>query len=222
MSFDLIGFGILWDMDGVLVDSGDAHYLAWKETFSEIGNEFTFEMFQDTFGMNNEGILKKLCGDAATDDFIARVGDRKETLFRDMMQGNVKILPGVVYWLDRFSDLGAKQAIASSAPPENISAQLAEARVEKYLDAIVSGFDLPGKPNPDVFISAAKEIRIDPQKCVVIEDAVAGVEGAKRAGMKCIAVTTTNPRAALRNADYVFDSLEELTLEHIKTLFCDI
>jgi beta-phosphoglucomutase-like phosphatase (HAD superfamily) len=81
---------------------------------------------------------------------------------------------------------------------------------------------LPGKPNPDVFISAAKEIRIDPQKCVVIEDAVAGVEGAKRAGMKCIAVTTTNPRAALRNADYVFDSLEELTLEHIKTLFCDI
>jgi HAD superfamily hydrolase (TIGR01509 family) len=219
MSFDLEGFGIVWDMDGVLVDSGDAHYLAWKETFSEIGNEFTLEMFQETFGMNNAGILKKLCGDAATNDFIARVGDRKEILFRDMMKGNVKILSGVMHWLNRFSELGAKQAIASSAPPENISALLAEVRVEKFLDAIVSGFDMPGKPNPDVFLAAAKEIRIDPQNCVVIEDAVAGVEGAKRAGMKCIAVTTTNPRDALQVADYVFDSLEELTMDHIKSLF---
>jgi beta-phosphoglucomutase-like phosphatase (HAD superfamily) len=218
MILDLNGYGILWDMDGVLVDSGDAHFLSWKEIFNELGLEFSFETFQETFGMNNKGILKKLCGERATDDFIAQVGDRKERLFRDMVRGHVEIFPGVVHWLERFSELGAKQAIASSAPPENISAQLAEVGVEIYLDAIVSGFDMPGKPNPDVFLAAAKEICINPQKCVVIEDAVAGVEGAKRAGMKCIAVTTTNSRDALQGADYVFDSLEELTLEHIKSI----
>jgi beta-phosphoglucomutase len=102
-------------------------------------------------------------------------------------------LPGVLTWLGQFQAWEFKQAITSSAPPENIEFLVVELKIKEYFDEIVSGFDLPGKPNPDVFLNAADSLHINPDNCIIIEDAIAGVEGAKRAGMKCIAVTTTNP-----------------------------
>jgi HAD superfamily hydrolase (TIGR01509 family) len=149
---------------------------------------------------------------------IAQIGERKELLFRESVDGNVQILPGVQKWLDKFEELGARQAIASSGPPENIFALVSEVRIEQYFDAWVSGVSMPGKPNLDVFLKAAKEICIAPQNCLVIEDAIAGVDGGKGDGMKCVAVTTTNPKSVLSNADYVFSSLDDMELDHIPLL----
>lgn len=205
--------GVLWDMDGVLVNTGEFHYQAWSQTLAEREIPFTREQFQATFGMNNAGILEVILGQALEPDLVAAISDRKERLFRQAVKGHAHLLPGVRAWLDRLDGWGFRQAIASSAPPANIDALVDELGIRSYFAAIVSGFDLPGKPDPAVFLKTAGLIGVPPERCVVVEDAVAGVEAARRAGMKCVAVTTTNPAHALQGADIVVERLDALPLD---------
>jgi beta-phosphoglucomutase family hydrolase len=209
---------VLWDMDGVLVDTGDFHFTAWKQTFEELGTAFDKEDFRATFGMNNAGILEWVYGRKPEPEEVSQVSEKKETLFRELIKGKAEPLPGVLDWLRQFQAWGIKQAITSSAPPKNIEVLVAELKIENFFDAIVSGFDLLGKPNPDVFLKAANAIQVRPENCIVIEDAIAGVEGAKRAGMKCIAVTTTNPASKLTQANYIVDRLGNMNKEDFLSL----
>lgn len=211
-------YAVLWDMDGVLVDTGEFHYEAWKKTFEDLAISFDREAFKKTFGMNNTGILDYMFGRKPKLEEVSQISDEKESLFRELIKGKAQPLPGVLAWLKQFQDWGIKQAITSSAPPENIEVLVAELKIESYFDAIVSGFDMPGKPNPDVFLKAADTLHVKPQNCIVVEDAIAGVEGAKRAGTKCIAVTTTNPASALEKADFIFDNLDEMSYENFLSL----
>jgi len=202
---------------GVL-DTGEFHFPAWSQALSEHGIPFTRELFRTTFGMNNAGILAVLLGQAPAPELLAEISDRKERLFRQAVQGHVRPLPGVLAWLERLRAAGLRQAIASSAPPANIDALVDELGLRTYFDAIVSGSDLPGKPDPAVFLKAARLIGVPPERCVVVEDAVAGVEGARRAGMKCVAVTTTNPAQALKEADVIVERLDTLPLDTFECL----
>ena len=213
MRQELRNNAVLWDMDGVLVDTGDFHFSAWKQTFEELGIPFDKEDFRNTFGMNNAGILEWVYGRMPEPDEVAKISDKKEFLFRELVRGKAELLPGVLMWLRQFQAWEIKQAIASSAPPENIEVLVAELNIGDFFDAIVSGFDLPGKPKPDIFLKAADILQVRPENCVVIEDAIAGVEGAKGAGMICIAVTTTNPGCALEKADCIFKDLGEMKRE---------
>lgn len=203
-------FAVLWDMDGVLVDTGDFHYTAWRETFDELGIPFGREDFRKTFGMNNAGILERITRRKPTADEVSQISETKEARFRDLVEGKAKLLPGVETWLTQFQAWEFKQAITSSAPPANIEFLVNELKIKEYFDEIVSGFDLPGKPRPDVFLKAADALQIRAGNCVVIEDAIAGVEGAALAGMKSVAVTTTNPASQLAKADLVVQNLGKL------------
>ncbi|MBL7184293.1 MAG: HAD-IA family hydrolase [Anaerolineae bacterium] len=210
--------GVIWDMDGVLVDTGEFHFQAWSQALSEHGIPFTRESFRATFGMNNAGILEVLLGETPALELLAEISDRKERLFRRAVRGRAQLLPGVLAWLERLKAAGTRQAIASSAPPANIDALVDELGLRTYFDAVVSGFDLPGKPDPAVFLKAACLIGVPPERCVVVEDAVAGVGGARRAGMKCVAVTTTNPAQALKEADVIVERLDALPLDTFERL----
>ena len=202
--------GVLWDMDGVLVDTGELHYISWKATLDEAGIPFDRDVFRKTFGMNNAGILEYLLGKKPEKALLHKISDQKEVIFRESVPGNVRALPGVIAWLSRLHQAGAQMAVASSAPYANIEVLVAELQLEPYFNALVSGANLPGKPDPATFFEAARQIGVDPSLCVVVEDAIAGVQGAINAGMKCIAVTNTNSRQALAKADLIVDSLEEL------------
>jgi beta-phosphoglucomutase len=202
--------GVLWDMDGVLVDTGEFHYQAWSKTLSEYDIPYSHELFLETFGMNNRGILIKLMGYEPDQQFQKKISNQKEEFFRKIIQGNARPLPGVVETLGMIRSKGIRQAIASSAPPENIELLVDTLKLWESFDAIVSGYGLSGKPAPDVFLSAAEAIGIPAELCLVIEDAVTGVEGAKRAGMRCLAVTNTNPAQKLQQADYIVDSLLQI------------
>ena len=213
--------GVIWDMDGVLVDTGEFHFQAWSQALSGHGIPFTRESLRATFGMNNAGILMALLGQAPPPELLAEISDRKERLFRQAVRGRAQLLPGVLAWLERLKAAGMRQAIASSAPPANIDALVDELGLRTYFDAIVSGSDLPGKPDPAVFLEAARLIGVPPERCVVVEDAVAGVVGARRAGMKCIAVTTTNPAQALKEANrqgVIVERLDALPLDIFERL----
>lgn len=206
-------FCVIWDLDGVLVDTGELHFRSWVKALTKHHIPFTYEQFRVTFGMNNAGILQLLLGPAFTPELLAEIGDDKERIFRDEIRGRAQALPGAGECLKRLKAIGVRQAIASSAPQANIDALVDELGLRPYFHALVSGSDLPGKPDPAVFLEAARQIDTPPERCIVVEDAIAGVSGAKRAGMKCIAVTTTNPAHALGEADVVVAYLDALPLD---------
>jgi len=203
---------VLWDMDGVLVDSGELHYQSWLETLTTLSIPFDRDKFRLTFGMNNTGILTILLGKLPEADFLERVSNRKESLFRQLIHGRLQLLPGTLELLNRLQERGTLQAVASSAPQANIEVTVDELNIRHYFSALISAYAMPGKPDPAVFLEAASRLGVEPKLCTVVEDAIPGVAAAKYAGMKCIAVSTTHPRSSLSAADVVVDSLEELAL----------
>jgi len=210
---------ILWDMDGVLVDTWKLHSQTWLQAFYEYKVPLDENQIHSTFGMNSLNALQLLLGDQYQQDFLIEVIDRKEALFHEVAREGLEPLPGVTRWLDQFRAQGIRQAVASSAPPDNIDIVVDTLGIRAFFDALVSGVDLPGKPHPDVFLKAARLMGVTPDHCLVIEDAVHGVHGAHRAGMKCIAVTTTTPAEVLREADLVLADLSELSEAHLVELF---
>jgi beta-phosphoglucomutase len=204
---------VLWDMDGVLVDTGELHYQSWLDPLAGLSIVFDRDTFKKTFGMNNAGILTILLEKPPAKEILERVSNLKESRFRELLRGHLQLLPGALQWLHRLWEKGTLQAIASSAPDENIAAIVDEAGIRQYFSALISAYSMPSKPDPAVFLEAAGQLGVEPRQCTVVEDAIAGVTAAKKAGMKCIAVCTTNPRSSLSAADIVVDDLEELTLD---------
>jgi len=189
---------VIWDMDGVLIDSGPFHFQAWREIFArERGIEFTCEVFQRTFGWRNPEMLRDALGpdtSQAEIDFLAGV---KEARYRDLVRANSArlLLPGVIECLARLRQDGWRQAVASSAPAENVAVILETLPLRDYFGAVVTAEDVArGKPDPAPFLTAAQRLGVAPNRCVVVEDAPAGIEAARRAGMACIGLLTTHAR----------------------------
>jgi len=189
---------VLWDLDGTLVDSEDHHWQSWQHALALDGVSVTRDQFKSTFGQRNEAILRGWLGPGASMERITRVADVKEVEYRRLAaQHGLTPLPGAAEWLVRLQAAGWKQAIASSAPRENVDVMLRALHLEAYFDAIVSSEDVTrGKPEPDVFLTAAKRLAVPPGRCIVVEDAPAGVEAAKRAGMRSIGVNRGTPLPA--------------------------
>jgi len=216
---------IIWDVDGTLVDTAEQHFRAWSRLAAEIGQPFTRADFAATFGMRNPEIIRKLFFPDADDAKCRELGKRKEDLYRaSVREEGTQLLPGVAALLDAFVAAGWPQAVGSSAPPGNLDLLLGLTDTRRYFDAVVTGDDVSrGKPHPEVFLTAAAKLDVAPQRCVVFEDAVAGVEAAKAGKMKCVAVTFVghHPAEKLRaaGADIVVASLEEVTPEQLWRLF---
>jgi beta-phosphoglucomutase family hydrolase len=201
---------VLWDLDGVIVDTAQAHYRSFQVVLDEYGVSIGQELFPRYFGMTTAEIIRSVLPDPAP-ALVLEIENRKEALFRQMIRGKLVTHPGVRDWLERLSQQGIPLALATSTSQENIDAILQEIGLGAYFNIIVSAAEMPSKPNPRVFLEAARQLSIPAQNCIVIEDAIAGVAAAKRAGMKCIAVTTTNPPDALGAADLVVERLDRLS-----------
>jgi beta-phosphoglucomutase len=210
---------IIWDMDGVVADTGEAHFAAWQGLFAERGATITWEQFASTFGMANPPILRQWLGEGTSPALIRELGNYKEELFRRSVRGRVRLLPGVVDWLKRGQARGYRQVIASSAEMANIVAVVEELQIGNYFEALVAGAFLPrSKPDPEIFLNAAASVGAGPADSLVIEDGIVGVEAARRAGMRCIAVTTTHPAEKLAGADLVVPDLTVLDAEAFERL----
>ncbi|MCL6511409.1 MAG: HAD family phosphatase [Anaerolineae bacterium] len=200
---------VLWDMDGVLVDSAEYHYAAWREALAREGYDIGYDEFRATFGQRNDTILRLIFGEDLPDAEVERIAGLKEALYRQFVrERGIAPLPGVLRWLNRLHTAGWRQAVASAAPRANVDAILRAVGIERYFDAITSGEDVTrGKPDPQVYLISAQRLGVPPQRCVVVEDAPAGLEGARRAGMRCVGVTSTHDHL---DADVVVASLDEL------------
>jgi beta-phosphoglucomutase family hydrolase len=203
---------VIWDMDGVIADTGPYHFRAWRKVFRERGVELTEEDFKRNFGKRNDTIIRNTLGDGTATIETEAISQEKEATFRRLIKNNMKPLPGVTGLIKSLAAGGFKQALGSSAPIENIRLILKSLGIADAFQAIASGGEVgEGKPGPQGFLLAAQKLAMEPRNCVVIEDAVAGVTAAKRAGMQCLAVTNTHPRERLAKANLVVDTLEEVT-----------
>ena len=208
---------VLWDMDGTLIDSEELHWISWRETMAKEGIAITHEQFLASFGQRNDSIIPRWLGAAATPERIERIANAKEERYRDLVRKNgISPLPGVASWVHRLHEKGWLQAVASSAPRANIEVVLEALAATHSFQAVVSAEDVhKGKPDPEVYLAAASRVGVPPQKCIVVEDAVAGIEGARRAGMRSIGVSRDGEHLA---ADVVVTSLDLLDADAFETL----
>jgi HAD superfamily hydrolase (TIGR01509 family) len=199
---------VLWDMDGTLVDSEEFHWLSWRDTMAAEGRPITRDQFVVTFGQRNDSILPHWLGADATRDRIQHVGDAKEALYRKLVRGSgIAALPGAADWIRRLHQKKWRQAVASSAPRANVEVVLEMIGLAGCFQTVVSAEDVTaGKPDPQVFLTAASRLEMPPGHCVVVEDAPAGVEAARRAGMRSIGVSRKGSLAA----DVAVSSLADL------------
>jgi len=199
---------VLWDLDGTLIDSEQYHWIAWRDTMAAEGVPLTHPQFLKTFGLRNDAIIPQWIPDASIER-IEQIGVAKEQLYRRLVrEGGLVPLPGAAEWTERLAREGWRQAIASSAPRENVDTVLAVIGLGSVFQAIVSAEDVTlGKPDPQVFLTAAKRLGAPPSGSVVVEDAPAGVEAARRAGMASIGVNRNGTRLP---ADIVVASLADL------------
>lgn len=212
---------VIFDMDGVLIDSYHAHYQSWCVVASEEGIDFSRELFDRTFGRTSREIIRDVWGRrAATDERVALLDDRKETAYREIIARDFPAMPGAGELIDALAGAGFKLAIGSSGPPENVALVLSRLQRERLFAAVVSGADVVrGKPDPAIFLLAAQRMGVPPERCAVIEDAPLGIAAARAAGMAAIGLASTGrQRDQLSAADAVFDSLNEITPEIIERL----
>ena len=209
--------GAIFDWDGVIINSAAHHETSWERLAKECDKLLPENHFKRGFGMKNEVIIPELLGWTTAPVEVRILSLRKEAIYREIVrEQGMTALPGVEVWLRRLKDAGIPCVIGSSTHRENITTTLGVLGLEDFFAEIVTAEDVKrGKPDPEVFLTAAKKIGVEPGGAVVFEDALVGLAAAQAAGMRVVGVATTEPREKLAHADWVVNQLDELSVEQL-------
>ena len=213
--------GVIFDVDGVLVDSYQAHYEAWVLMGRQRGFTITEEMFAISFGRTSREAIVDVFGlTTLTPEEIAELDLTKEAVYRELLADSFPELDGASELIDALHAANFKLGVGSSGPPGNVDLAVDKLRRRDKFSGIITGRDVTrGKPDPQVFLYAAQRMGVEPRHCCVLEDAPPGIAAAHAAGMKCIAVTSTGrTRAEQSAADKIVASLREVTPEMVRKL----
>ena len=213
--------GIIFDLDGVIVDSHHAHKSAWLALLHSLGREVSEQELNFVVeGRKRSDILRHFLGDLSEGQ-QREYGEQKDRIFREHAQ-DIQTMPGVVGFLDQLRSAGIELAVATSAARTRAEDMLGRLDLRSRFKTVVAGDDVTnGKPDPEVFCLAAQRLGIAADNLIVFEDAVAGVEAAKRAGMRCVAVAANGRASQLRlaGADMVTKDFTCLRVEQLRTIF---
>lgn len=212
--------GVIFDMDGVLIDSYQAHFQSWQVLAREEGLTISQQQFAEQFGRTSRECIGIWWGDRYQQADFPALSERKEAAFRQILAHEIPAMPGVHRLLDALTRTGFALAVGSSGPAENIHLVLDRLDRRATFGAVVTGDDVKrGKPDPQVFLIAAARLGIPPSRCVVIEDAPAGIEAAHAGQMKAVGLASTGRRPEdLSSADLVVRSLTELNPQLLQQL----
>lgn len=208
------GFGVIFDMDGVLVDSYEAHFESWRRMLQPRGLEMTRDEFNSSFGQTCREIIRRVYGRHATDEAAVIAWDtQKEATYRAILCEKFPAMDGAIDLIRQLHDARCALAVGSSGPAENVAVVLEQLGAQPYFAATVDAGQIRlGKPHPEVFLKAAEKLGLPPSRCAVVEDSPHGIEAARRAGMAAVALVGTAARDRLaERAHLVVGSLRELT-----------
>jgi beta-phosphoglucomutase len=215
---------VIFDLDGTLVDSYDAHYEAWRAISATHGVAVTVDDYYSHFGRRNEDLLRECWMRAGkgelTADEIHALDHEKEAAYRALVAHRFPIMDGARELVASLRADGFRTAVGSSGPPANVALAIQGLALENAFDAVVTGRDVKrSKPDPECFLLAAERISVPPERCVVFEDAPAGIAAAKAAGMRCIAITSKGHTVERqREADLVFPTVKTVTVAAVRAL----
>ncbi|HVX12392.1 MAG TPA: HAD family phosphatase [Pirellulales bacterium] len=204
--------GLIFDVDGVLVDSYAAHFESWQIAAREFGFTISEDEFKQNFGRKSHETISERWGDALTADEIARFAERKEAAYRGVIRYNFPAMDGAGELIDAWHAAGHRLAVGSSAPPENVSIVLDQLGRRDRFQNIITGVDVKrGKPDPQVYLLAAAGLGLPAHRCAVIEDAPAGIAAAKAASALAIGLVSTG---------HTWESLDQA--DHRVGTLCDL
>lgn len=212
--------GVIFDIDGVLVDSNPLHFETWRSIGREDGFDFPESLFQETFGQTTRAILKDHWHRPLLDEEIRYFDDLKERLYRDIAADHLPTIPGAVEFLKTLYASGFSLAVGSSGPGFNVDFVLERLGIKPYLKGWVSGTDVVhGKPAPDIFLAAAEKMNLIAERCIVIDDSESGVAAAKNANMKVVGFFSGGHRLEeYARVDLLVRSFDELTCDILAAL----
>jgi beta-phosphoglucomutase family hydrolase len=206
---------VIIDMDGTLIASTEADFLAWKRTFADNGKSLSYESYFPLLGMKSAEVIKhelKLEGEEVDKALAQKLLYFEEIMLTD----GIAAIPFAEELLKKLRRLPVKVALATSSRRKKMQMVMDKLGFLQYFDQVVTGEEvLNSKPAPDIFVRAAEKLSVPADKCIVIEDASSGVLAAKLAGMKCVAITTTHTSAQLQKADLIIDTFEGIDFAHI-------
>lgn len=214
--------GLLFDMDGVLVDNLDVHKRAFRLFFSRYGVDKSIEELSRMFGKGNDDIMRELM----PADVVGRVGLRelgyeKEAIYREIYAPTIAPTRGLTEFLSESRRWGLKCAVGSSGCMANVDFVLDGCGIRDSFEAVVAGDRVSRcKPDPEIYLTAAAALGLAPAECIVFEDAEAGIEAGKRAGMKVVALSTTFSADFLRDtaADLIVDDFTQVDIDMLAGL----
>ncbi|MBA4139493.1 MAG: HAD family phosphatase [Segetibacter sp.] len=207
--------GVIFDMDGTLIASTEADFLAWKRTFADNGKDLSYETYFPLLGMKSADVISKQLKLEGKE--VDKALADKLVYFEEIMETKgIDPIPFAEELLKTVRKLPVKMALATSSRRMKMQMVMKKLNFLQYFDEVVTGEEVyKSKPAPDIFIRAAEKLRLDAKECIVVEDASTGVAAAKSAGMMCIAITTTHARDQLQHADLVIDNFKEIDFENI-------
>lgn len=211
----------LFDMDGVIVHTNPYHKKAFKIFLDKHDISISDQELKDhVYGRTNAEIFPYIFKDKYTPEKGKEWADEKEAIFRDLYKKDVEPVSGLLDFLDELQRREIKAAVGTSAPIENLDFIMDSLDLRHYFDAFLHSADVSeGKPNPEIYLKAARRLDTDPDFCVVFEDSVAGVKAGLNANMKVVAVATTHTPEEFEGAHMVIKNFDELTVERLMTLF---
>jgi beta-phosphoglucomutase len=198
---------VIFDLDGTLIDNNSYHRQTWEKYLEKIGKKISEEEFNANMnGRTNEDAIKYIFGkDISSEDSLKHTLE-KEALYREIYKPFIKPLPGLIDFLEILKSKNIPMAIATSGIQPNIDFMFENIPIKKYFDVVVNSSHIKkGKPDPEIYLKVASLLHVSPRYCLVFEDATVGIKSAKAAGMKVIAVATTQPKAELGEADMIVD-----------------
>ena len=213
---------IIFDMDGVIIDSNPPHKISLRQFCEKYGYQLSDEeLIKKIYGRTNKEWIATLFGKPLTPAQLSAYGEEKEQLFRDLYRKDMKALPGLEDFLKRLSENKIPNAIGTSAPRSNVDFVLDGLHLRKYFNVILDESSVNhGKPNPEIYLKVAAALQYPPEQCIVFEDSLSGIASAQAAGCKVVGVTTTHTKEEMAHTDFVIDDFVGLEpLELIKVVF---
>ncbi|MFW5658242.1 MAG: HAD family hydrolase [Bacteroidota bacterium] len=210
---------VIFDMDGVIVDDNDYHYIAWRKFADNHGLKVPEKVMRDNFGMTNKNYLTFMFGRELDDEVLFSYEEEKEQIFRDIYKTDMVPVKGLIPLLKQLQAGGCKLGVATSAPDKNVDYILNGLKIREYFDKVVTASMISkGKPNPEIYYKAAEILNSEPAGCIVFEDSLHGIDAALGAGMKVIGLSTTHPAEKINKAHLVIKNFEEIQIRDMKKL----
>ena len=201
---------VIFDLDGTLIDNNSYHRQTWEKYLEKIGKRISEEEFNAHLnGRTNLDAVRYIFGKEISEEKATQYTLEKEALYREIYQPFIKPVSGLMAFLEILKNKNIPMAIATSGIQPNIDFMFENILIKKYFTAVVNSSHIKkGKPDPEIYLKVASLLNVQPKNCLVFEDAVVGIKSAKAAGMKVIAVATTQPKEELSEADMIVDDYE--------------